>query len=526
MNAPRAAPPLAEAVAPGPPRGATRATRALPAALAVATFALHGATGGRYGIFRDELYFIACGERLAWGYVDQPPGIAVVARAAHALFGTWVPGLRLLPWLASAATVLLAARLAIRLGGGAFAAALAGVAVALSPLLAALGHHLTMNAFEPLATVALAGVLARLARGGSPRLWLLAGALAAAGALLKYTSALLTLALLAGLAATPARRALATRWAPAGAALGAALVLPNLLWQAAHGLPFLELVRNGQLSKNAPFSLSGFARALLLEPGPLVAAVWLGGLAWLLAGGRARPFRFLGIGGALYLALLLAARGKAYYFAPAMPVLLAAGGVAAERALRHGAARAVALVAVAVTSAAGLPLAIPLLPVETFVRYQAALGVKPEPLERKAYGVLPQLFADQHGWVELAAAAAEVARRLSPEERARAAVFAQNYGEAAALEVHGDALGLSLPVISGHNQYFLWGPPARGADPLLVVSDEREDCGGGLYRERTLAARLPSSPWVMPYEDARRIWICRGATRPLHEVWPSVRRYE
>ncbi|ABS28371.1 glycosyltransferase family 39 protein [Anaeromyxobacter sp. Fw109-5] len=503
-----------------------RATRLVPAALALATFALHAACGGRYGIFRDELYFIACGERLAWGYVDQPPGIAVVARAAHAISGTWVPGLRLLPWLASAATVFLAGRLAVRLGGGAFAAALAGVAVALSPMLAALGHLLTMNAFEPLAMVALACVLVRCVQGGSPRPWLLAGVLVAAGALLKYTSVLLAASLVAGLLATSARRALATRWALAGAALGAALVLPNLLWQAAHGFPFLELVRNGQLSKNAPFALASFARSLLLEPGPLAAPVWLGGLGWLLLAEGARPHRFLGLGGALYLALLVATRGKAYYAAPALPILLAAGGVASARALRRGAARAAALSAVAITSAIGLPLALPLLPVQTFVRYQAALGVRPEPLERKAYGALPQHFADQHGWEALAAAVADVSRRLPAEERARAAVFAQNYGQAAALEVHGPRRGLSLPVISGHNQYFLWGPPAGGADPLLVVSDEREDCGGGLYRERTLAARLPSSPWVMPYEDARWIWICRGATRPLAPFWPAVRHYE
>jgi len=76
-----------------------------PILLAVAAFALHAACWDRYGIFRDELYFVVCGDRLAWGYVDQPPGIAAVAALAHALFGTWVPGLRLLAWLASAVSV-------------------------------------------------------------------------------------------------------------------------------------------------------------------------------------------------------------------------------------------------------------------------------------------------------------------------------------------------------------------------------------------------------------------------------------
>jgi hypothetical protein len=53
--------------------------------LALATVALHLAIAGRYGWFRDELYFLACGRRLDWGYVDQPPLIALVSRPGQAL---------------------------------------------------------------------------------------------------------------------------------------------------------------------------------------------------------------------------------------------------------------------------------------------------------------------------------------------------------------------------------------------------------------------------------------------------------
>lgn len=496
-----------------------------PAAAAAATFALHAACGGRYGAFRDEMYFIVCGQRLDWGYVDQPPLIAALARAAYEAFGLWVPGLRLLPWLASAATVWLAGRLALRLGGAAFAATLASVAAAASPVLLALGHYLTMNAFEPLLWTALALVLARVAAGGERSLWLAAGAIVGLGLLDKYSMGYFAACLAVGLLLVPERRLLLDRRAWLGAAFAVLLVLPNLAWQAGHGFPFLELVRRGQLYKNAPFALGSFLVSLLTEPGPLNAPVWLAGLAWLLAARPARPFRFLGLGAAGLLVFLIASRGKPYYAAPALPMLFAAGGAAWEALLRPRWSR---LAAPALVAAGGLslaPMLVPLLPAQAFVRWQAAVGFRPKPLERQAQGVLPQIFADQFGWPELARAVAEVFAGLPPAERERAAVFAQNYGQAAALDLYGRPLGLP-PAASGHNQYFLWGPPPGRGEVVIVVGDQGEDCGRGAFRERELAARLPESPWVMPYESGRWIWICRQPTLPVEALWPRLKHYE
>ncbi len=208
-----------------------------------------------------------------------------------------------------------------------------------------------------------------------------------------------------------------------------------------------------------------------------------------------------------------------------VPLLVGAGGAVLAPLLSR---RWVAAAAVAAPLAVGLvaaPLALPLLPERAFLAWQARLGIAEQPLERQRQGALPQIFADQHGWPELARAVARAADALPPAERATAAVYGQNYGEAAAVDVLGRALGLGLPpAISGHNQFWLWGVPEGRGDPLLVVGDEGEDCGGA-YRERVRAAEVPPSPWVMPYEDARVIWICRGRTAPLDELWRRVRLF-
>jgi 4-amino-4-deoxy-L-arabinose transferase-like glycosyltransferase len=196
--------------------------------LALGTVALHLLFAGHYGYFRDELYFIACGQHLAWGYVDQPPLIAVAARLAAALFGESLTGLRLLPALAAGGLVLLTARLARRLGGGPYAQALSGMSVALAPIFLAFGHLLTMNAFEPLLWLGCSLLLVELIRTGEQRLWLAVGAVVGVGMLNKHSMAFFTLCLALGLVLTPQRRLMRSRWLVLGAGLATLLVLPHV----------------------------------------------------------------------------------------------------------------------------------------------------------------------------------------------------------------------------------------------------------------------------------------------------------
>jgi hypothetical protein len=254
--------------------------------------------------------------------------------------------------------------------------------------------------------------------------------------------------------------------------------------------------------------------------GPVNAVLWVGGLGWYLLGRGGRPHRFVGIGAALYLVLLLATRGKSYYFGTALPPLLAAGAVALEARVASPLARAVAPAAVALQLAL-VPIAVPILSEAATVRWMATLGVRPPPLERDRPGALPQVMADMHGWQALADEVTRVYLSLPEAEQRTAIVFGQNYGQAAAIDVLAAGRGLP-PAVSGHNQYFLWGVPEGRGDPAIVIGEDEEDCGG-IYREKIAAARMPHDPWIRPFEDEHTIWICRGATAPFSSIWPRLR---
>lgn len=496
-----------------------------PLAFAALAVLLHLACGERYGFFRDELYFVICGERLAFGYVDQPPLGPALARLAWWLGGEGASVLRFrLPWaLLHGATVLVAGALARRLGGGGFAAALSALAVALAPIHLAQGHLVSMNALE-LLLWAGAALAALEAVQGRPRAWLAAGLCLGLAMQAKYSGLLLALGLLAGLLATGARRALATRWPWLGAALAAAIALPAALWQLANGLPFVELLRNGQAYKNVALPVGAVVgEALLLLHGlggGLLVAV---GLAALLLWRPLAWARFLGAGLGLLLVAYVALGAKPYYLAPAMTPLLCAGAVAAERALRPALGRGLALLAVALLSAPAMPIAIPILPADAAADWQVRLGIAPRRLEKLASGDLPQHLADQLGWREQVAAVAAVVRALAPEDRARAVLYAPNYGRAAALELLGRGLDLP-PVVGSHNQYALWGVPG---DPQVVVAvGGRAERYARDFREVHLAARTPAVPHAMPYETEVELFVLRGPRRPMAELLREARHLE
>src|SRR5213082_3421445 len=264
--------------------------------LALAKVLFHLCTAGRYGIFRDELYYLACSEHLGAGYVDQPPLIAFIAWIARHVFGESLYGLRLLPALAGGATVWLTGKLTREMGGGVFAQALAAAAVFAAPIYLILHHWLTMNAFEPLIWIACAWCIVRAINQSEPRYWFWFGLLIGVGMENKYTTAFFALAVFAALFLTPQRRFLSNAWIWLGAVCSLLIFLPNLIWLVRHNFPFLELMHNiRQTHRDVVRGPIAFVFDQVQIINPMLFPLWLSGLIWLFLGREGRRFRLLGI---------------------------------------------------------------------------------------------------------------------------------------------------------------------------------------------------------------------------------------
>jgi 4-amino-4-deoxy-L-arabinose transferase-like glycosyltransferase len=491
-------------------------------ALALLTLAIHLWASGGYGYFRDELYFIVCGRNPAWGYVDQPPLVPLIAAAMDRLFAPSLVMLRLVPALAHAATVALAAETARLLGGRVWAQALAALCVLSAGVFLATGTILSTDALQPLSWLFCGYALIRLIRGGDQRWWFALGVVAGIALLSKYMLAFWLAALGIGLVATPARRCLARREPWIGATVALAIVLPNIIWQAAHGWPFLEIGRVAATTKNVALSPLDYMQAEIWELGPANAPIWIAGLAAFAFWRRFADLRGFAIACMVLIAAMISMHGKPYYPAGAYPLLFAGGAVALEAWIGRRPARTAIAAVVMLVGVIGAPFALPILPVEMFAAYQSRLGLVPKSLDHSPVGRLPQLFADMFGWPELAALVGRTYQSLPPDDQSRAVFFANNYGEAAAIDVLGAPWHLP-PAISTHNNYFLWGPRGHDGSVLIRLGGSREQ----LLRvyQSVESAGVFDDPWAMPYETGRTVWICRGRNRPLAVDWASLRNF-
>jgi hypothetical protein len=222
---------------------------------------------------------------------------------------------------------------------------------------------------------------------------------------------------------------------------------------------------------------------------------------------------------------LIVSRGRTYYAAPIFPLYLAAGGVALERLLSRGGraagfVRAAYPVLVAAGGIALAPMFLPVLSEEGYIRYAEKTGFSQPKIENHEMGPLPQLYADMHGWEQMARETARVYRALPPEERARAAIFGNNYGEAGAIDFFGPGLGLPK-AIGAHQNYFYWGPRGATGEVLIVLGEGNPAALESKCRSVEKAAVL-NDRYAMPYENLP-IYVCRGID--LVELWPRLKKW-
>lgn len=486
----------------------------------------------RYGYFRDALYYLACADHLALGYVDQPPLFPFIAWIGGHTLGTSLPALIFWPALAGAARILLVAAFARELGAKRFGVALAAVLAATPAVWWVSDHQFAMNAFEALFWTGCAYVILRMIHTQNRKLWLVFGVIAGFGLENKYSIAIFAFALLFGLLLTQHRKLLFTPWLFGGGAVALLIFLPNLIWNIQHHWPFLELMHNIRVTgKDIAYPPGAYTVQQILMMNPFSFPFWFRGLLFYFFSRTGKNYRVFGWTFLITFAFFLLSHGKDYYSAPAYPILLAAGAVFADHLLSstverpskwRTALKPVCFVWLVFGVSLILPLVLPVLPLEAFIRYKSHFPVEGKPTEKSLVGTpLPQYYADELPWQEQVAAVARVFHSLSSEEQSKTAIFCGNYGQAAAIDFFGPRYGLPK-AISGHQNYFLWGPRNYMGEIVIVVGATEEDVRDK-FASVEVAATL-NIPYVYSYET-QPILLCRGLKGNLQTLWPRVKNW-
>ena len=478
--------------------------------LAAVSFVAHMLVAGNYGYFRDELYYIADGRRLQAGYVDQPLLMGWLAALLRVIASDSLVAIHVIPALACAALVVVTGLMARELGGGRAAQFVAGVAALCALAFMATGSLFSMDVLDQLWWAVAGLIVIRLLRRDAPRLWLLVGLVFALGLLTKVTVLYFGLALFLGLLVTPARRYLRAPWPWLAGGLAGLGLLPYVIWNALNGWPTVEFWQHyGARSGPLDFFVTQMG-----QMNPLALPLAVAGLAFYFRPSGAR-YRLLGWTFVFLYLLLTLVGAKAYFLAPAYPLLFAPGAVVFERLRprpRLAWIRPTYLALLALTGVLLAPDVMPILPPATVVR---------------VYGALDPALGDRFGWDSLTQTVEQVYAALPAAQQAHTCVVTSNYGEAGALEQLAPP-GRLPPIISGHNNYYLWGPGGCTGQTLIGVGFALSDFQNSPahYAQVTLAATA-NCQYCLNYEQRLPIVVASSpASLDLARLWPSVKHYD
>ncbi|EMY76990.1 dolichyl-phosphate-mannose-protein mannosyltransferase [Leptospira weilii serovar Ranarum str. ICFT] len=464
------------------------------------------------GYFVDEFYYLSCADRLAFGYVDHPPFSIFLLKIIVFLFGDSVDAIRVFPALFGAASVLLTGVIAKKLGGGTWAAAFSSLCFATSPLLQVLFGFYSMNSIEILLLNILILLSINLIEKDRFLYWIAAGLVIGIGVENKHTFSVYVAAILLGLLLGGHSRRIFSKKSLLSALIALIIMIPNIFWMYQNDWVSLEFYSNANKLKNIFTPPWKVLFDQILSHNPFLFPIWFGGLLYLLVIEKTRRFCYLGYAYlALLLLMLLSGSSRPDRIAGLYPLLLAAGAVYLEILISKRWKTYVSALCV-LSGFVFIPIGIPILPAEALANYTRFLGVVPV-IEKGKHSLLPQWFADRYDWEIYVQKVEEAVLKLTEEDRKQLIVLAASYGQASTLEKFGFNLA---PVISGHNNYYLWRPKNIDAKLFLAIGYPEETLRTN-FGEVVLIGRF-SRRYSRSIDEP--IFLCR---KPKESVLNSIR---
>jgi|WetSurMetagenome_2_1015567.scaffolds.fasta_scaffold21567_2 hypothetical protein len=471
-------------------------------------------TNSQYGFSRDELYYIACGNHLAFGYVDHPPLAPLLAKIIGILLGNSLLALRVLPAIAGAAIVFLTGLMVRKLRGGIFAQAAACLCVIIAPNFLNMDILFTTNVFDQLLWFICLYLLITLLKNNSDRYWPQIGLVIGIGLLNKYTVVFLIIGLLCGMLFCPARRHFLYKKFWLGILIAILLVLPNLIWQFNHDWPTIEFLRKATINRMAEVSPIKFAWEQIISNNPITFPFWIAGLWFFLFSKKGQSYRVIGYVYVIIFLIFALQKSKGYYLAPMYPALWTAGSIVLEKMVNHSKQTWLKFPIIALLVLGGIiiaPIGLPILPAAKAVQYSKYFS-----------SGLNLGFSDMLGWEHMVAKVDSIYDELPAQDKAKCAILANNYGQAAAIDYYGGKYGLPK-ALSTHNNYWLWGPREYTGEIIISVGVKLSSLQQG-FGKVDLAGTVYND-YVVWYETNQPIYIWREPKIPLKQMWPKIKLY-
>jgi hypothetical protein len=488
--------------------------------LATAKLVLHFLTNTNYELHRDEMLYFNMSEYLSSGYATVPPVIGIVAYIIKSIFGYSVFGIRLIPALLGAASVLIIAKVVRELGGGILALIIASFAFILSPGFLLFDTLFTPNVIEQFLWLVITYFILRMIAQNNPKYWIIIGILVGLSFLTKYSIVFYLAGFFFAILFSSYRKLINSRYFYLSILIGIIIILPNIIWQYNHGWPVvlhMKQLRGNQLDH---LTYADFITDLFTLNSALT-LIWISGLITFLFIKQEKKYQYIGVASLLILLLFLFAGGKGYYVLGIIPFLFAAGGYAIEKYIkgRSEVIASILLISTALFSLLSLPYGIPILSFAKLNKYNEKTGKWISyPFSRWEDGKIhpiSQVYSDMTGWQELTGYVEKAYSQLSTDDQKRCTIFAEgNYGAAGAIHFYGRKYSLPEPITFSES-YVIWAPDNIPEGPIIYINRQ---IGGNinLFNHITEIGCVGDSYFR---ENGLKVFLCSDPKMDVAEVY-------